>query len=253
MTDATPSPAGNLALSAVIPVHNEQGNVETLAREIDAVSGRCAIQEIIFVDDCSSDQTLETLLGLRPEISGLRVLHHDNQCGQSAAILSGIKAASTDWVVTLDGDGQNDPADIPKLVSALAACEIANVKIVNGNRNRKNNRKDSTVKKLSSRVANAVRSWMLNDNVPDSGCGLKLMHRETYLSLPYFKNLHRFTPALFKRAGSEVLSVAVNHRHRASGRSHYGLSNRLWIGIIDLLGVSWLMKKGYTAQVSEPE
>ncbi len=241
----------DLALSAIIPVHNEQGNAANLAREILAVSDQCNIQSIIFVDDNSSDGTLRVLQKLKGEIAKLRVLHHQQQCGQSAAIFSGIKAANTPWVVTLDGDGQNNPENIPAMVAALQNCESKNVRIVNGNRNRKDNRKDTFMKKFSSKIANAVRSRMLGDNIPDSGCGLKLMHRETYLALPYSNNLHRFTPALFIRTGAEVISVDVNHRTRSSGTSHYGLFNRLWIGIVDLLGVTWLMKKGYDAKVEE--
>ena len=241
----------NPALSAVVPVHNEQGNVATLAREIHAVSESCNIQSIIFVDDNSSDETRKILQQLKSEINPLRILHHREQCGQTAAIFTGIKAADTPWVETVDGDGQNCPDDIPAMVEALKNCKSEKVRIVNGNRNKKNNRKDTFVKRLSSRIANAVRSRLLNDSVPDSGCGLKLMHRDTYLMLPYFKNLHRFTPALFIRTGAEVISVDVSHRNRSSGNSHYGLFNRLWIGIVDLLGVTWLMKKGYNAQVDE--
>jgi dolichol-phosphate mannosyltransferase len=239
------------ALSAVIPVHNEQGNVANLAREIHVVSESCNIQSIIFVDDNSSDETTKILQQLKSEIGILRILHHREQCGQTAAIFTGIKAADTPWVVTMDGDGQNCPDDIPAMVEALMNCNNEKVRIVNGNRNKKNNRKDTFMKRLSSKIANAVRSRLLNDSVPDSGCGLKLMHRDTYLMLPYFKNLHRFTPALFIRTGAEVISVDVGHRNRSSGVSHYGLFNRLWIGIVDLLGVTWLMKKGYHAQVDE--
>ena len=223
----------------------------TLAREIHAVCEPCNIQSIIFVDDNSSDETRDVLQQLKSEIDNLRILHHREQCGQTAAIFTGIKAADTPWVVTMDGDGQNCPDDIPAMVEALKNCNNKKVRIVNGNRNKKNNRKDTFIKRLSSKIANAVRSRLLNDSVPDSGCGLKLMHRDTYLMLPYFKNLHRFTPALFIRTGAEVISVDVSHRNRSSGNSHYGLFNRLWIGIVDLLGVTWLMKKGYNAQVDE--
>ena len=243
--------ASALAVSAVVPAHNEAGNVANLVKEIAAAGKECNLHEIIFVDDNSSDNTLEVLTAMKKEFPSLRVIHHENQCGQSAAIFTGIKAARSDWVVTLDGDGQNIPGDIPKLVGALADSENDNIKLVNGNRNRGENRKDSWIKKVSSKIANSVRSSMLKDNIPDSGCGLKLMHRETYLSLPYFTNLHRFTPALFIRTGAEILSVNVGHRPRESGNSHYGLFNRLWIGIVDLLGVTWLMKKGYRAQTTE--
>ena len=252
--DTQPAGTGNpVALTVVVPFHNEAGNVESLIREIAALEERCDIREIIGVDDNSSDNTLDILKHLQSEFPKLRVLHHRNQCGQTAAIFTGIRAARTPWVVTMDGDGQNDPADIPNLLAALSDSDNPRIKIVNGNRNRKNKRKDTAIKKASSRIANSVRSFMLNDNIPDSGCGLKLMHRETYLSLPYFRNLHRFTPALFIRTGAEVISADVNHRERAAGDSHYGLFNRLWIGIVDLLGVTWLMKKGYDASVDEIE
>ena len=243
----------DISITAVVPVHNEQGNVANLAKEIQAAAGHCDIQSIIFVDDSSSDDTFEVLSQLRSEIPSLRILKHKQQSGQSAALLTGIRAAHTDWVVTMDGDGQNDPGDIPKMAEALKNSQNPKVKLINGNRNKKNNRKDTLVKKLSSKIANSIRSKVLQDNIPDSGCGLKLMHRETYLSLPYFKNLHRFTPALFIRAGAEIISVDVGHRHRSSGTSHYGLFDRLWIGIVDLLGVSWLMKKGYHAETEEAE
>ncbi len=240
-------PVKDLAITAVVPVHNEEGNVASLAREIKAVSVACNIKAMIFVDDHSNDGTLKVLSDLKGEIKSLRIVHHKNQCGQSAAVFSGIKAADTAWVVTMDGDGQNNPCDIPQMVAALKNADSENVRLVNGNRNKKNNRKDTFVKRYSSKIANAVRSRMLKDNIPDSGCGLKLMHRETFLSLPYFANMHRFIPALFIRTGSQIISVDVSHRNRASGQSHYGLFNRLWIGIIDLLGVTWLMNKGYRA------
>ena len=242
---------GRPELTVVVPVHNEQDNVVPLAREIHAVAAACHVREIIFVDDCSSDATLERLAELRSEVSGLRLLGHDSQCGQSAAILSGVRAATSPWIVTLDGDGQNNPADIPLLVDALVNSADPSVKLVNGNRNTRDTRQDSTVKKLSSKIANSVRSWLLRDNTPDSGCGLKLVNRETYLELPWFVNIHRFTPALVMRTGSRVISVNVSHRPRTGGVSHYGLFNRLWIGILDLLGVAWLMSKGYRARVKD--
>lgn len=243
----------SLPISVVVPAHNEQGNVENLVREISDVDQICNIHEIIFVDDNSSDQTLNTLTDLKQKFTKLRVIHHENQCGQSAAIFSGVKASKSEWVATLDGDGQNIPGDIPRLVTALTECKNPDVKLINGNRNRGANRQDNWIKKMSSKIANSVRSFMLKDNIPDSGCGLKLMHRETYLSLPYFTNLHRFTPALFIRTGSEILSVNVGHRPREAGSSHYGLFNRLWIGIVDLIGVTWLMNKGYRARAREVE
>ena len=242
-----------IAISAIVPVHNEQDNVKKLLDEILSVSGLCGISEIIFVDDCSNDETAARLGKLEQEVKLLTVLSHQAQCGQSAAIYTGILHANSDWIVTMDGDGQNNPADISALVNALNSSGNKNIKLVNGNRNRKNNRQDSFVKKLSSKVANSIRSTLLQDDIPDSGCGLKLMCRATYLQLPYFNNIHRFTPALFIRTGAELLSVDVSHRPRERGSSHYGIWNRLWIGIIDLLGVSWLMRKGYKAKVRKAD
>jgi dolichol-phosphate mannosyltransferase len=241
----------NISITVVVPVHNEQGNAAALASEINQAGKSCEIKKIVFVDDNSSDNTCAELDSIREEINTLVVLQHQAQSGQSAAIFTGVRYADTDWVVTMDGDGQNDPADIPKMIQALVDSDNENIKLVNGNRNIKNNRKDTVIKKWSSKIANKVRSAMLKDNIPDSGCGLKLMCRETYLSLPYFTNLHRFTPALFLRTGAEIMSVDVGHRQRSSGKSHYGLWNRLWIGIVDLLGVTWLMRKGYKAKLKE--
>jgi dolichol-phosphate mannosyltransferase len=243
----------NLQLSVVVPVHNECENARELALEIQSASTDCPIQEIIFVNDCSTDHTLDVLQNLREEIPTLRVLSHDSQCGQSAAILSGVRAAKSPWIATMDGDGQNNPEDIRNLVEALVKSDDDSVRLVNGNRNKGDVRKDTVVKRISSKIANKVRSSILKDKTPDSGCGLKLIHRETYLALPWFVNIHRFTPALVIRTGARVISVEVSHRERGAGKSHYGLFNRLWIGIVDLAGVSWLMKKGYVARVSEPK
>ena len=253
MSTATSQDIKQISISAIVPVHNEQDNVKKLLEEIVSVSTLCGISEIIFVDDCSNDETAMRLEKLKYEVPLLTVLNHQSQCGQSAAIYTGVLHADTDWIVTMDGDGQNNPADIPALLDALKASGNQNVKLVNGNRNRKNKRQDSFVKKLSSRIANSVRSALLRDNIPDSGCGLKLMCRATYLQLPYFNNIHRFTPALFIRTGADLLSVDVSHRPRERGSSHYGIWNRLWIGIVDLLGVSWLMRKGYKAKVRKTD
>jgi dolichol-phosphate mannosyltransferase len=253
MNSTTLPDTKQISISAIVPVHNEQDNIKKLLEEIVSVSELCGISEIIFVDDCSNDETSKRLEKLEHEVALLTVLSHQSQCGQSAAIYTGILHASSDWIVTMDGDGQNNPADISALVNALMASGNDNVKLVNGNRNRKNNRQDSFVKRWSSKVANTVRSAMLQDNIPDSGCGLKLMCRATYLKLPYFNNIHRFTPALFVRTGADLLSVDVSHRPRERGSSHYGIWNRLWIGIVDLLGVSWLMRKGYKAKVRKAD
>jgi dolichol-phosphate mannosyltransferase len=164
------------------------------------------------------------------------LLQHSQRSGQSAAVWTGVKAARAEWIATLDGDGQNDPADIPLLMRALEGN--ADLKLIMGNRK---TRKDTWLRRLSSRVANGVRSRMLRDGTPDTGCGVKVFHRATFLELPRFNHMHRFLPALFQRAGAGVISVPVRHRARTRGISKYGLHNRLWVGIVDLFGVRWLI------------
>lgn len=223
-------------VSVVIPVCNEADNVVPLAREIHAALGAT---EIIFVDDGSTDGTAAAVRAARGEMPGVRLLRHSRRSGQSAAVLNGVRAAHHAWVATLDGDGQNDPADFPAMIAALQAATAAgrDVRLVMGNRV---TRKDTWLRRLSSRVANGVRAWLLGDGTPDTGCGIKLMHRATYLELPAFDHMHRFLPALYQRHGARVVSVPVNHRPRTRGTSKYGLHNRLWVGIVDLVGVMWL-------------
>jgi dolichol-phosphate mannosyltransferase len=169
----------------------------------------------------------------------LKIFHHQTACGQSTALHTGIRAATTDWIVTLDGDGQNDPADIPKLLAEIPSSP-SQLQLIMGMRVQ---RHDHWLRRWSSKSANTIRAYLLKDNTPDTGCGLKLIQREAFLALPYFDHLHRFLPALIQRNGGTVKSVAVNHRPRVCGRSHYGIHNRLWIGIIDLLGVLWLQRR----------
>ncbi|MEY4377612.1 MAG: hypothetical protein RJB26_2162 [Pseudomonadota bacterium] len=226
-------------VSVVIPVCNEQDNVVPLAREIAvALAGRQF--EVLFVDDGSTDATVEKLRGLRVEIPQLRVLLHSRRSGQSYAVASGVRAARAEWVATLDGDGQNDPADIPALVAAQRAAG-EKVGLVMGNRAA--NRQDNWLRRWQSRIANGVRSSLLKDDTADSGCGIKLLHRPTFLELPFFNHMHRFMPALYRRQGAVVLSVPVNHRPRLQGTSKYGLLNRLWVGVVDIFGVMWLQSR----------
>ncbi len=230
----------SVEVSVVIPVCNEEGNVEPLAREIDAALKHLQY-EMIFVDDGSTDATAARLAAARAAgLSALRVLRHSFRSGQSAAVASGVRAARAPWIATLDGDGQNDPADIPKLLAARSEAAHADVLLFMGNRT---TRRDTGFRRLQSRVANGVRGWLLGDGTPDTGCGIKLFHRDTFLELPRFDHMHRFMPALFQRHGARVVSVPVNHRARASGQSKYGMLNRLWVGIVDICGVMWLRRR----------
>ena len=224
------------ALSVVVPVRNEQDNVAPLIAEIHAALQNFTY-EIVYVDDGSTDQTYERLKQLQMQYLQLRIVRHAQSCGQSTAVRTGVKVAKYDWVATLDGDGQNDPADIPKLIAAATqGIELVGV-------NRRQSRKDTWVKRISSVVANTVRSKMLKDETPDTGCGLKLFLREVFLDLSYFDLMHRYLPALIKRRGGVVISVAVSHRNREFGKSNYGTLDRLMVGFVDLFGVSWLQRR----------
>lgn len=228
-------------LSIVIPVHNESANIADLLAEIVDVMGEDANYEVIVVDDASDDQTPELLRKIGQAMPALRTVRHASRRGQSAGLLSGVRAARAAWVATLDGDGQNDPADIPLLLAARdREGAPANLHMVAGHRA---NRHDNWLRRASSRIANGVRGWALRDAIPDSGCGLKLFSRAAFVALPHFDHYHRFLPALIQRNGGAVVSVAVNHRPRGGGRSHYGVFNRLWIGVIDLFGVMWLRRR----------
>jgi dolichol-phosphate mannosyltransferase len=226
------------AVSVVVPVRNEAGNVAPLVAEIAAaLAGRAF--EILYVNDGSGDATeqeLRDLMTLRP---WLRQLRHAQSCGQSAAVRSGVIAARAAIVVTLDGDGQNDPAFIPALLAALeqGAPQIG---LVAGQRV---GRKATGFKRWQSRTANAVRGAVLKDGTRDTGCGLKAFRRDLFLGLPYFDGLHRFLPALVRREGYDVGYVDVVDRPRRHGMSNYGLWDRLWVGILDLAGVWWLIRR----------
>ena len=223
-------------LSVVVPVRNEQDNVAPLVVEIDAAL-KGFTHEIVYVNDGSTDETHLRLQQLQTQYPQLRIVRHANSCGQSTAVRSGVKAAKYDWIATLDGDGQNDPADIPKLVDALEE----GVWLVGGNRRK--SRRDTWIKRISSVIANTVRSKMLRDDTPDTGCGLKLFNKVAFLDLPYFDHMHRFLPALIKRAGGQIRSVHVSHRNREFGKSNYGTFDRLMVGIVDLFGVAWLQRR----------
>jgi dolichol-phosphate mannosyltransferase len=227
------------AVSVVVPVRNEAENVAPLANEIAAtLTGRWSF-EVIFVNDGSTDDTALALGRLTAERPWVRQINHAMSCGQSAAVRTGVAAARAPLVATLDGDGQNDPSFIPALVRAL---EIGGAKVglVAGQRV---GRRDSGFKRLQSRIANAVRGAILRDGTRDTGCGLKAFRRDTFLALPYFDALHRFLPALVRRDGYEIAYVEVIDRPRRHGRSNYGLWDRLWVGILDLAGVWWLIRR----------
>jgi dolichol-phosphate mannosyltransferase len=238
-------------LSVVIPVKNEQDNILPLLEEIHAaLEGRCDY-EVICVDDGSDDGSPRILAAARGRFPRLRVLRHAGSCGQSTAVRSGVKAARASWIATLDGDGQNDPADIPRLMAVVQAPDCpARLHLVAGWRKL---RRDAWLKRFSATIANAVRRALLRDATPDTGCGLKLFRREVFLDLPYFDHMHRFLPALVRRAGGQIRSVEVHHRHRLRGASKYGVHNRLWVGIVDLFGVIWLQRRARLPVVSEIE
>lgn len=235
------------SLSVVVPVHNEQDNIAPLVGEIvAALRGRIAF-EIVYVDDASRDGTADALRAAMRATPELRALRHQQQAGQSTAVRNGVKAARAPWIATLDGDGQNDPADIVKLIVARDQA-ASHIKLFAGWRV---NRRDSFSKRISSRIANAVRGRLLKDATPDTGCGLKLFERAAFLELPYFDHMHRFLPALIHRSGWQTLSVPVNHRPRTAGISKYGMWNRLWVGIADIQGVAWLARRARPSATSE--
>jgi dolichol-phosphate mannosyltransferase len=235
-----PSQAGATpAVSIVVPVRNEAGNIAPLIAEIAAALASRRTFEIVYVDDGSTDGTAAELSVQMAQHAWLRQINHKMSCGQSAAIRTGVLAARAPIVVTLDGDGQNDPAFIPALIEALekGAPRLA---LVAGQRLV---RKDTPFKKFQSRIANGVRAAVLRDGTRDTGCGLKAFRRDVFLALPYFDALHRFLPALIRREGYEIGYVDVVDRPRRAGVSNYGMWDRLWIGILDLAGVWWLVRR----------
>jgi len=239
----------NRFVSIVIPVHNESENIKKLIHRIKkSLDGTHLPFEIIVVNDASQDNTLDILREMLVDVSSLRVLSHKQNCGQSTAIYTGVIAANGNIIVTLDGDGQNDPFDIPRLVYLLEKNECGNLQMVAGFREK---RKDTGWVRLSSKIANRIRVFSLKDNTPDTGCGLKVFYRDTFLKFPYFDHMHRFLPALVKRQGGEVISHKVNHMDREHGISHYGTWDRLKVGVVDLFGVLWLLKRVKLAETCE--
>jgi dolichol-phosphate mannosyltransferase len=230
------------ALSVVVPMKDEEPNVVALVTEICAALGEdTGDDEVVLVDDGSRDGTVREMLRARAQFGRrIRVIRHDRNRGQSTAICTGVRVASGVLIATLDGDGQNDPADIPRLVQELRARMSEGVTMVIGERRV---RHDSFVRRLSSRIANKVRDALLHDGVSDTGCGLKVFARSTFLELPPFDHMHRFLPALVRAAGGGIIALPVSHRPRQAGQSKYGIGNRLWVGIVDLFGVRWLIRR----------
>lgn len=229
-------------IAVVVPVKNEADNIHPLVTEIAAaLRGRWPF-EIVYVDDGSDDATPARLKAAKADFPELRVVRHKKSCGQSQAVATGVKHARAAFIATLDGDGQNDPADIPALFERLLAEPEADrhLLLVAGHRQK---RQDDGIRLISSRIANNIRAGLLKDDTPDTGCGLKVFTRDAFLDMPRFNHMHRFLPALMIRRGGKVVSLRVNHRPRERGQSKYGVWNRLWVGIVDLFGVMWLQAR----------
>ncbi len=255
MITRPPTNAPAPVLSVVVPVRDEAPNILPLIAEIRAALDATGVAcEIVYVDDGSTDDTPARLAEAFAQGAPLIRRRHRRSCGQSAAVITGVRAARGEWIATLDGDGQNDPADIPALLAraqlALGAEEaIATPILIAGHRV---TRKDSASKRVASRLANRLRARLLGDATPDTGCGLKVFRRADFLALPHFDHMHRFLPALFLRAGGRVISVPVNHRPRTRGASKYGNLGRAWVGLWDLMGVAWLQRRWRRPEVEEP-
>jgi dolichol-phosphate mannosyltransferase len=236
-------------VSVVVPVHNEVDSLAQLVAEIRSALDGQVDYEVIYVDDGSNDGTAERLRQLAAEFAPLRVVRHRERAGQSAAIASGVRAARATWIATLDGDGQNDPADILPMLAMIRNPDAPTaLRLIIGQRRL---RRDGWVKRAAGSIANKVRARVLGDATPDTGCGLKLFSRDAFLAVPQFDHMHRFLPALFLRNGWQVASLPVNHRSRSYGQSHYGVLDRLWVGILDLSGVLWLRHRTLRATIVE--
>jgi glycosyltransferase involved in cell wall biosynthesis len=235
-----------MELSVVIPAKNEAQNVAPLIHEIIDVLNGVAEFEIVYVDDGSDDRTINELYKIIDAgFDCIQPVRHKVSVGQSTAIMSGVKAASGELIVTMDADGQNDPADIPKLLCAARGLVQGSDYCVAGYRRR---RKDTPWKRFQSKVANSVRARLLGDGTPDTGCGLKVIPKHTFMKLPYFDHMHRYIPALVKRIHGEVVVIEVNHRERQAGESKYNMLGRLRVGVVDIFGVLWLQRRVKVAE-----
>ena len=240
-----------MEVSIVIPAKNEEDNVEPLISEIMTALDGVAEFEIIYVDDGSTDKTHAELLRLMDlGNTHIRPVRHRFSVGQSTAIMTGIQVAQGELIVTMDADGQNDPADIPELLAAARKFPAATDFCIAGYRK---NRKDTAWKRFQSKVANNIRRRILSDGTPDTGCGLKVVPKETFLKLPYFDHIHRFIPALVQRIKGEIVVVEVNHRDRQAGVSKYNMLGRLGVGIVDMFGVMWLQRRVKIAERIDDE
>lgn len=246
-----PRPTLEEGISVVVPILNEAGNIDPLLDEIhealDPLLGEA--WEAIYVDDGSDDASPAELAARQARDPRLRVIRHARPCGQSAGVRTGVRAARFAWVATLDGDGQNHPGDIPALWAARPeGLSPAAPWLAIGHRV---DRQDTSSKRWASRFANRLRARLLRDETPDTGCGIKLFSRETFLALPWFDHVHRYLPALVRRAGGTSVSVPVRHRERGRGSSKYGVWDRAWVGIWDLSGVRWLMRRNAVPEAEE--
>ncbi|MDT8854480.1 glycosyltransferase family 2 protein [Paracoccaceae bacterium Fryx2] len=235
-------------VTVVIPARNEAENIGTLLDGIDAALAGIGAHEVIVVDDGSGDGTAAVVQARMATALHLRLLRHERSGGQSAAVQSGVLAATAPLVLTLDGDGQNPPEELPRLLAPLLAPGAEAIGLVAGQRV---GRQDTWSKKLASRFANGLRGWLLGDGTRDTGCGLKAFRREAFLRLPYFDHMHRYLPALFARDGWQVAHVDVTHRARGAGQSNYSNLQRGLVGIVDLAGVMWLLKRRKKAHPAE--
>ncbi|TKB46452.1 glycosyltransferase family 2 protein [Thalassotalea mangrovi] len=238
-----------MEISVVVPAKNEQENIQPLVEEINqALSGRYKY-EIIYVDDGSEDETYQRLVQLRNKQDNIRIIRHRQSVGQSTAVRNGVKQSQGSLVATLDADGQNDPADLPAMIDiAMQQSQYSHFCVAGY---RKNRIGDNSWKRWQSKVANNIRQAFLDDDSPDTGCGIKVIPRATFMSLPYFDHMHRFLPALIKRRGGHIEVVEVNHRKRYSGQSNYSFRNRAFVGLVDLLGVLWLKSRYKRAEIIE--